>query len=327
MRRLALALGIMAVSMASLAVLALFLSSYRLGLITLVLAFAIASLAQNLLTGYADVPSLGNVVFLATSAYVTGGLLDHTSLPAVVVFAVAIGCAAALGGIVGLPALRISGMHLAIVTVALVFATQQVLEQRDSVLPNQVLSVTSPSWMVEDRGLYLLAVIATAMTYFLIWNLLVSRTGRALIALSENPTAASCSGIDLTHYRLAAFMLSGAVSGVAGIIYLYHFQHVSHATFTIDLSLAFLTMMILGGTRSLGGSLVGAAIIGGLTISPQFLPAEVVHINVQESVYGLYALLLLVTLHFFPDGIWNTVASRLDSRANDGQTVPVAESK
>lgn len=297
-----------------------FLSSYHLGLLALVATFTIAALAQNLLTGYADVPSLGNVVFLAAAAYVTGTLLTQPSIPAGATFIIAIIASALLGLVVGLPALRISGMHLAIVTVALVFAAQELMAARDASLPDTVLSVHGPGWILHDRGLYALAVALAVLAYLLVWNLLHSRTGRALVALSENQTAASAAGIDPTRYRLLAFMLSGALSGLAGILYLYHFQHVSHATFTLDLSLAFLAMMFLGGTRSLGGSLLGGILIGGLTLSPQVLPATIAGIDVQQAVVGLYALLLLLTLRFFPAGIWNSIADRWTHGPTDKDT-------
>jgi branched-chain amino acid transport system permease protein len=143
---------------------------------------------------------------------------------------------------------------------------------------------------------------------------LKSRTGRAIVALSDNPYAAAAAGIDATKHRLLAFVLSGVVTGVAGTIFLYYAQTVTPEAFPLDLSLAFLTMMILGGSRSIGGSLTGALIVGLL---PQFLklfPNQIGSINVQNSVYGLYAVLLLVTLRFFPEGIWNVIAESIRSR-------------
>jgi branched-chain amino acid transport system permease protein len=310
MKLTAAGLGMALAAAAALCLPALILSSYRLGLATLVLTFAIAALAQNLLTGYADIPSLGNIVFLATSAYVCGALLNQAHISAGAAIVLGVGASGLLGAVVGLPALRISGAYLAIITVALVFAAQQLLSIHDQDLPDLVLSVSQPGWMLDDRQLYLLAVGLTCGSYFLIWNVFRARSGRALIAVSENPPAATGAGIDPTRYRLMAFVLSGVLSGLAGILYLYHFQHVSHATYTLDLSLAFLTMVLVGGTRSLGGSFVGAVCIGVLTLAPQFLPASIGSVNVQETIAGIDALLLLLALRFFPRGIWNLVEAR-----------------
>lgn len=322
MRAAALGVAVALATTGLLAALALLLSPYRLGLTTLVLAFAIAALAQNVLTGYADIPSLGNVVFLATSAYVCGALLNQAHLAGLAAILLAIAASGALGAVAGLPALRISGAYLAIITVALVFAVQQVLAVHDQDLLNQVLSITQPAWMLNDRWLYVLTAGLVCGSYLLIWNFFRARSGRALIALSENPAAAAGSGIDPIRYRLIAFVLSGLLSGVAGVVYLYHFQHVSHATFTLDLSLSFLTMVIVGGTRSLGGSFLGAALIGVLGLAPQFLPSQIGSIDVQEVVTALYAVLLLLALRFFPQGIWNVMARRFS--ASGSHETPVA---
>lgn len=299
--------GAVAVGAALLFVPALFLSPYRLGLLALVASYTLASLAQNLLAGYADVPSLGNVAFFATSAYVTGGLIEQAHVAAAAAIPAGIVAAGALGFVVGLPAIRISGMHLAIVTIALVFVVQELMQQWDTAHNANGVSAVGPGWLLDDRGLYIAAIVAAEVGYLGVWNLLRSRSGRAILAGSENTYAARSIGIDTVQYKLIAFVVSGAVTGLAGAVYLYYAQRVTPGAFTLDLSLAFLTMMIVGGTRSLAGSALGAVIIGLL---PEFLtlfPSRIGEIDVQQSVYGLYALLLLATLRYFPSGLWNAV--------------------
>jgi branched-chain amino acid transport system permease protein len=286
------------------------LSDYSLGVLALVTAYAVAALAQNLLSGYADIPSLGNVAFFAASAYTAAGLITLARLPVGIALLGGIAAAGLLGLCVGLPALRISGMHLAIVTVALVFVCAELMTQFDEnhIEASSGITISTPDWLLGARGLYIGAICIAAVCYVLIWNLLRSRTGRAITALSDNPYAAAAAGIDGTRHRLLAFVLSGVLTGVAGSIFLYYSQTVTPGAFPLDLSLAFLTMMILGGSRSIGGSIVGALIIGLL---PQFLklfPNQIGSIDVQNSLYGLYALLLLATLRFFPEGIWNVLA-------------------
>jgi branched-chain amino acid transport system permease protein len=229
-----------------------------------------------------------------------------------------------LGLAVGLPALRISGMHLAIVTVALIFVGQEIMQQWNlsHARLNNGLTVTVSSPLLEDRGLYVSAVLVVALSYFLVWNMLRGRTGRALVALSENPIAAAAVGIDTTLYRLSAFVLSGLLTGVAGCIFLYYGLTVTPTEFTPDLSLAFLTMVILGGRRSLGGSLLGGLIIGFLPQALTLLPASVGGIDVQSSTSALYALLLLITLWLFPDGVWNTLVSRVKPETNEALEAP-----
>ncbi len=314
--------------LALVAVVALFtLSNYRLGILALVSSYAVASLAQNLLAGYADVPSLGNVVFFAASAYTAGGLMFLKHASPLIALPLGVVAAGALGLVIGLPALRVSGMHLAVVSVALVFVGQELAQQWESGHAPQGIPVTEPNWLLQERNLYVVAIIVVAVTYVATWNVLRSRSGRAIVAVSENPYAGAASGIDAARYRLLAFVLSGLLTGTAGVIYMYYAPTVLHGAFTLDLSLAFLTMMILGGSGSIGGSLLGALIIGLLPQLLQLLPSTIGRVNLQQSVNGVYALLLLVTLRFFPDGLWTVLAGGLarlvpdkyDAGAADGR--------
>lgn len=286
------------------------LSPYRLGLLALVATYAVASLAQNLLTGYADVLSLGNVTFFGVSAYAAGSLISLAHVPAAAALPFGVAAAGVLGLIVGLPALRISGMHLAVVTVALVLATQELMQQWDQAHSPEGITIAGPSWLLAERGLYLAALGVAALAYLGIWSLLRSRSGRAIQAVGQDPIAASTLGIDGVRYRLTAFVLSGLLTGLAGVIYLYYARTVTPGAFPLDLSLAFLTMAILGGSGSLAGSLLGAIIIGLLPQALAQLPVQIGHIGVQNAAAGFYALLLLLTLHFLPEGLWSGLASR-----------------
>jgi len=287
-----------------------FVSAYRLGILALVATYAIASLAQNLLSGYADVPSLGNVTFFGLSAYATGSLVSLGHVPIALAAFLAILTAGGLGFVIGLPALRISGMHLAIVTLVLVFAGQEVMSQWDQHHNPSGVEVSSPAWLLQERGFYAAAVVLAVIAYLVVWNILRSRSGRAIKALSENPFAAAAIGINPTRYRLQVFVVSGMLTGAAGIVFLYSTAHVNPATFSLDLSLAFLTMMILGGTRSLGGSLLGAVVIGLLPQVLDSFPTQLGNLRVQDLGPAIYALLLLLTLRFFPEGIWNAIVTR-----------------
>jgi branched-chain amino acid transport system permease protein len=301
---------------------AIFLSTYRLGLLALVAVYTLAALAQNLLTGYGGIPSLGNVAFFAISAYTTGSLIVINHAPIAAAMAAGVVSAGLLGLIVGVPALRISGMHLAIVTVALVFVAQEVMLQWDQA-HSQIsagITVATPPPLLQDRGLYLTAVLVSVVGYLLVWNMLRSRSGRAIVALGQNPIAAAAAGVNVTLYRLIAFVLSGLLTGVAGAVYLYYGQTITPPTFSLDLSLAFLTMIIVGGRNSLGGSVLGGLIIGLLPQALALLPATIGRIDVSSSTSAIYAVLLLLTLRLFPDGIWNSVAHLSRARLASSST-------
>jgi branched-chain amino acid transport system permease protein len=299
------------------------LSSYRLGILALVAAYSVASVAQNLLAGYADVPSLGNVAFFGTSAFLTASLIVEGHVASGVAIVAGILAAGLLGLAVGFPSLRISGMHLAIVTVALVFVTQEVMTQQNAVHGVNALTVTQPRLLLDDRRLYVAAVIVAGLIYWGIWNILRSRSGRAILAGMENRHAALAMGVNVNAYRLLAFVLSGALSGVAGIVYLYYLQTVTPSAFPLDLSVAFLTMVIVGGARSLAGSLLGAILIGLFPQLLQLLPSTIGSINVQQNVSAIYAVILLLALRFFPDGIWPSLVALFSRLRAPAATLPL----
>jgi branched-chain amino acid transport system permease protein len=305
-----------AVGAVVLAVSLLLLPAYRLDTLALVAVYAVAALAQNLLAGYADVPALGNVAFFAAGAYTSAALAGVAGLNPLGAFLLGAAAAGAAGFAVGLPALRISGMHLAIISVVLVFVSRELMDGWDQEHGLGGVTVNGPGWILTEPGLYVAAVLAAILCYVAVWNLLRGRTGRAIRGSADSVTAARSLGIDTVRYLLAAFVLSGALTGVAGATYVFYAHTVTPGAFPLDLSLAFLTMMILGGARSLGGSLVGALIIGLLPQALRALPAEVLGIQVRQSTYAIYALLLLLSVRYLPGGIWNTLAETVEERGS-----------
>jgi branched-chain amino acid transport system permease protein len=296
------------------------LSGYALAVLTLVAIYAVAALAQNLLSGYANVPALGNVVFFAVSSYTCGSLIVIEHTPSALAIAAGVLAAAVVGLVVGLPALRISGMHLAIVSVASVFVAQELMTGWTSGHDQIAAGVPAaqPAWLLQERPLYLVSILVAAAAFLIIWNLLHARSGRALLAISVSPSAAIACGIPVTLYRLAAFVLSGLLTGVAGIVYLYYSQHVTPAFFSLDLSLALLTMIVVGGSRSLLGSLLGAGIVGLLPQVLKILPSDVHGLSLSNSEPAIWAIMLLVTLWLFPEGLANALPDRPFFAADSG---------
>src|SRR5207248_2914734 len=139
---------------------------------------------------------------------------------ALLAVAAGIAAAGAVGLAVGVPALRISGMHLAVVTVAMVFVAQELMGQWDQAHSENGVTARGPDWLLQERGLFVAAVLLAAIAYVLAWNLVRSRTGRALLALRDSPYAAAAAGINGTRYRLAIFIVSGMLTGAGGVAYL-----------------------------------------------------------------------------------------------------------
>jgi ABC-type branched-subunit amino acid transport system permease subunit len=166
------------------------------------------------------------------------------------------------------------------------------------------ITVTQPGWLLSERGLFLASLVISVAAYIAVRNFLNAAGGRQLIAGGENQISAAASGIDPVRSRMLAFVLSSALTGVAGVLYLYHVQTITPGAFPLDLSVAFLAMITIGGSGTLGGSLLGAAIIGLLPELLRVLPGTIGGVDIQQNVNALYALLLLAALRFFPDGVW-----------------------
>jgi branched-chain amino acid transport system permease protein len=285
------------------------LSGYALGVLTLVGIYAVAALAQNLLSGYAGVPALGNVVFFAVSSYTCGSLIVIEHTPSFVAIAAGVVASGVAGLLVGLPALRISGMHLAVVSVASVFVAQELMTGWGAARVEIAAGVaaTQPGWLLQERPLYYTSISVAGILFLLIWNVLHSRSGRALLAISASPAAAASTGIPVTVYRLATFVGCGLLTGVAGIVYFYYSQNVTPAFFSLDLSLALLTMIVVGGSRSLLGSLLGAGIVGLLPQALKAFPADIHGLSLTNSEPAIWALMVLLTLWIFPEGLANAL--------------------
>jgi branched-chain amino acid transport system permease protein len=283
------------------------LSSYDTGLVSLALIFSIASMAQTLLTGTANQPSLGNSAFLGISAYVMGALTSEAHWPFLAAAVLAVVAAALIGIAVGLPALRISGLYLAIATIALVFVVQEFLTQWDTIQGRASVDVVRPSWLASDRALYTLSLLVAAMLTLLLWNLLRSRVGRAFAAIRDSEVAAEAAGIPLSHYKTLAFALSGAITGIAGVLLAEYYQGVTPGAFSLSVSLSLLAMVVIGGLGSLPGAYMGAFIITLMPYVLDVLPTSIGPFNVHNAAPLLSALLLLLVLTFLPGGLWSLI--------------------
>lgn len=283
-------------------------ADFQLHRVTLILILAIAALAQNLLTGYAAQPSLGNAAFFGVSAYLLAWLNSDLQQPYWLAVLIALLACALLGLIVGGPALSVSGAHLAIATLGLVVLTGSLLTLWDTSAGRQSYELTAlPEALGDDRVLYYLVLTLTALVFFGAFQLLRSRIGRAWIALRDSEVAAAACGVALTRYKLLAFVVSAILTGLAGVLYATWGTTATASMSSVDQTIAFLTMIVVGGAGSLSGSLLGALFVGlvplllgelpdPLTLGPLQLP-------IATLTTGIYGVLLLLALIFFPGGL------------------------
>src|SRR2546425_2465837 len=222
------------------------MSGFRLFQFTQVFIYAIALLGLNMLTGYNGQISLGHGAFYGIGAYTTAIMIDRWGVPyGWTIPAAGLVCLLA-GFLFGIPALRLEGLYLALATFALALAVPQILKHFDAWTGGSqgiVLSKPAPPAglpLSPDRWLYFLSLGLLLLLFLLGWNLLRGRTGRALVAIRDNPVAAEAMGVNAALYKSLTFGVSAAYTGIAGALGALAIAFVAPETFNAFLSLTFL---------------------------------------------------------------------------------------
>ena len=281
------------------------LSGYNTSLLSLALIYAMAAMGQTVLTGIANQPSLGNSAFLLIGAYASASFTTDLHLPFAGAAVLAVLLAGVIGYVIGLPALRISGLYLAVATIALVFATQEILGALDTYLGRVGPLVSRPPILSSDRGLYYGALMSAVMVTLFLIVLTRSRVGHAWLAMKDSETAAVASGIKPSTLKTLAFAVSASVTAVSGLFLAQYDGGVTQTAFGLPLSLSLLSMAVIGGLGSLPGAYMGAFLI---TLLPNILgafPATIGSFQVHNSNTLVSAVLLLLTLVLVPGGLWS----------------------
>ncbi|MFA5787324.1 MAG: branched-chain amino acid ABC transporter permease [Actinomycetota bacterium] len=284
-------------------VLPLILPGYRTFQYSYALIFAIVGLSVNVLSGYAGQISLGHQAFVGVGAFVSGNLVSEQHLS----FWLALPLAAVSGGVaaglLGLVALRLRGLYLALVTLAYgAVATASIFEIKSLTRGGAGMPAPRPAGFTSDRAYTYLVLGVFALVLWVDWRLVRSKVGRALFALRENEQVAASFGIDVTLYKVLAFVLSGFFAGVAGSLFAHWRTTVVASDFDFILALTFVLMAVVGGLGSRAGVVIGSAffallpvLLGTVTVKPFGLLA------LWVTAFG--AALLLITLRFYPGGV------------------------
>src|SRR6516164_609419 len=241
------------------------LSRYYIGEITWVFIYGICGVSLMVLVGYTGLVSLGHAAFLGIGAYAHAYLVHH-GVPWVASVAIAVAITTACGVIVGLPALRMSGIYLAIATLASAVIIQEVFTRWEAVTKGFAgMAVEKPVIFGyrfhDDAAFYYLCAAVLALTLWLTRNLLRSPTGRAWIAIRDSEIAAQSMGINLAVYKSIAFAYSAALMGLAGALFAHKIAYLAPDIFTILLSIQLLLLVIVGGLGSLHGAVLGAIFV------------------------------------------------------------------
>ncbi|HVE75538.1 MAG TPA: ABC transporter permease [Actinomycetota bacterium] len=227
---------------------------------------AIVALSLVVLTGWAGQVSLGQFAFVAISAVVGGKLTSDLGVSFWLALPLVAAGTGAFAALIGIPALRIKGIFLAVSTLALAVAVQRVLfnEQLfESLIPGRV---ERPSLFfihfAEERNYYYLCLAFLLLTVLVVKKLRSSRTGRVLIAIREEEQSVQAFGINVARARISAFALSGVLAGVAGVLFIHHQRAVDPTSFAAEVSIQMFIMAMIGGITSVTGALLGATYIG-----------------------------------------------------------------
>ncbi|MGH2972072.1 MAG: branched-chain amino acid ABC transporter permease [Gaiellaceae bacterium] len=310
MRARATGLATIAVSAAVLAVLPFGLSSYHQALGAQVAIFFIAILGLNILTGYTGQISIGHGAFMAIGGYTTAILSrdHHTNLVLTMVAAFAI--CFACGLLLGLPALRLSGVYLALATFALAVSVPQIPLKFSTYLGGS--GGVQSSRTVSSLWLYAVGWSAAASLFVLAWLILRGRTGRAFRAIRDSEVAATSSGVTMPLYKTLAFGVSAAFAGVAGSLFVLATNGFAQPSeFGILLSLQILVGAAVAGLGSLWGVIAGAAFVGLLPTISSDVPV-IGSTHGQDVVFGLIVILIMLLL---PTGVAGLLARLGKARA------------
>jgi len=241
------------------------LSGYYVGEITWVFIYGICGVSLMVLVGYTGLLSLGHAAFLGIGAYAHAYFLQQ-GLPWVVSVALAIGITTACGIVVGLTALRMTGIYLAIATLAFGVIIQEVFTRWESVTHGFAgMAVDSPVLFgLQISGVspfYYLCAAVLVLTLWLTRNLLRSPTGRAWVAIRDSEIAAQSMGVNLAVYKSIAFAYSAALMGLAGALFAHKIAYLAPDIFNILMSIQLLLLVIVGGLGSLHGAVLGAIFV------------------------------------------------------------------
>jgi branched-chain amino acid transport system permease protein len=311
-RAMTLGLGTSLVMLAALLLVPLFVKNFVIFQLTMLLIYGIAVLALNILTGGSGQFSLGQSAFYAVGAYTSAILMEHANMNYALTLPIAGVICFGFGYLFGKPALRLSGVYLALATFALATAMPQILKlgffehwtggvqglvvtKPDAPeLVQSVLSLAQLKAMSQDMWLYYFTLAISIGIYIASINLLRSRSGRAFMAIRDNEIAASAMGVNVALYKTLAFGVSAGITGVAGGLGAIAVQFVAPDGYTILLAISLFLGMVVGGVGWLPGSLVGSAFI-------IFVPniAESISKGLSGAVFGV---LLFLVIFLVPHG-------------------------
>ena len=279
---------------------ALLRNNYQLMVLNVAALNIMVVIGLNLLMGYAGQISLGHAAFFGLGAYLSAIFTATYGFPTWPTMILAMAITGLVAYIIGIPTLKLEGHYLVMATLGFNVIVYIVMIQLDEVTGGPSGFAGIPRLAIgslvfdSDRKIYYLLGAGSLGVLLVSLNLIHSRVGRAMAALSHNEIAAKCAGIDTDMYKVKIFVISAVWASLAGSLYAHYITFISPGTFSFFYSIQVVTMVLVGGIGSLWGSLFGAVL---LTLLPEVLHA------VKEYSVLIYGLILMLVLLFFPQGL------------------------
>ena len=264
---------------------------YYIHLAETILIYAILLFGLDIVVGYTGQVSLGHAGLFGVGSYVTGVLVVKMGFAWYFAVPASILIAAVFGAVLALPALRVTGPYLAMVTLAFGTIIQILINEMSWLTEGPMgITITKPHFgtyeLTEVQYYYMVAVFMV-VSLLVVHSLLKSHLGRAFEALRDSPIASDCMGVSVYRYKVYAFVVSAGFAGLAGSLYAYSEQYISPNTYNFELTILFLLAVIMGGRKTRSGALLGAVIV-------VLLPSLLADIDLFRKIAVAAAVLAVV---------------------------------
>src|SRR5689334_9337451 len=317
------------------------------------LILAIAIMGLNILVGYSGQLSLGHGAFMALGAYASAILAHRYKMDYLLTIPIAAVLTGVVGFLFGIPSLRLSPLYLALATFALAVVTPTLIKRPAALtggvqgiliiqpdpppIANDIFSTVTGTQMTSDQWIYYVSLFCALILFWLAWNLVRHRPGRAMRAIRDGEVAAAASGINIAGYKTLAFAISAFYAGIAGSLFGLTIGFVSPDTFPVALSIQLLVGAVIGGLASIPGPLLGAIFAYFLPIesnqwvpSQTWLPDQITSTVKNAGPAVSYGVVLILLMIFAPNGVvglfrgWYAVLYRRLRGVGDRETGQVA---
>jgi len=264
---------------------------YYLHLAETILIYAILLFGLDIVVGYTGQVSLGHAGLFGIGSYTTGVLVFKLGMSVFVAIPCSIAVTAIFGALLALPALRVTGPYLAMVTLAFGTIIQILINEMSFLTEGPMgIKLTKPvifGQKLGEVGFFYLVAIMLVLALVVVHRVLRSHYGRAFQALRDSPIASDCMGVSVYKYKVIAFVISAALAGLAGSLYAYSEEYISPNTYNFELTIMFLLAVIMGGRKTRTGSLLGALIV-------VMLPSLLADIELFRKIATVAALIAVI---------------------------------